>query len=337
MQRHTIALLVSLAILGVHPARAQQASERTTARALFDEGMRLYKEKNYQDACPKFEESLKLVDGLGTRGKLAECYEKVGRIASAWSMYREVAELAHKSGERRREKVASERAQRLEKDLSYLTINVSQGEHAATSLVRNGVEVGAAAFGTAVAVDPGSHEITATADGHESYTTTVEVPLKERVSLDIPALEPLPEPEPEPAMAATTGATASVATAAAAPTESGSSWRTPTGISLVAGGGVALATGLFFGVLAKSKWDQAFDDGHCDRDTNACTVRGVELTDSAKSRATLSTILVSSGLVLAGAGAAIWFWPRSDNERPAVSLSPSLASDELGVAVSGRF
>lgn len=45
--------------------------------------MRLFAEAQYGEACEQFEASLALVPGMGTRGKLAECYEKVGRTAIA--------------------------------------------------------------------------------------------------------------------------------------------------------------------------------------------------------------------------------------------------------------
>ena len=323
-----LSLCLVLAHLAVAvPAHGQEAADRNTARTLFDEGLRLYRAGNYQEACPKFEASVKLVDALGARGKLAECYEKLNRVASAWAMYKEVAELAKKAGEARREQVATERANRLEPNLSFLTITVAPGPHGATRLTRNGVPIQSAAFGSSIAVDAGAHEIVATADDHEPWRTSIEVAAKGRENVEVPVLKARPAP-PKPAVAP-------ALVAAPGKDQERAGWRTPTAIGLVAGGGATLATGLVFGALAKSKWDSAFDDGLCDRDTKECNAEGVDETDSAKSQATVSTVLVVGGLALAGAGVALWLWPE-DGDR-AVSVSPMVGTSDLGFALSGRF
>src|SRR4051794_15794728 len=61
------------------------------AEVLFSDGKRLVQERNFAAACPKFEESQKLDPGLGTLYRLADCYEHVGRTASAWAAFLEVA------------------------------------------------------------------------------------------------------------------------------------------------------------------------------------------------------------------------------------------------------
>ena len=95
--------------------------------------------------------------GLGTRGKLAECYEKLGRFASAWQQYREVAQLATRQGDPAREQVAAERARSLEPKLSYLTISMAQANDAPGLVIkRGGTELERAKFGSAEPVDSGA-------------------------------------------------------------------------------------------------------------------------------------------------------------------------------------
>ena len=158
--RPTAALLVAavLFLLAAAPAAAQDAANRAAAETLFDEGVRLLKKKQFREACPKFEESLKLVDGLGTRGKLAECYEKSERLASAWGMYREVASLAARRGEYDRQREAEKRAAALEPKLSYLTI-VMAAPPAELSITVNGREIGSGALGTPIPVDAGTQTL----------------------------------------------------------------------------------------------------------------------------------------------------------------------------------
>ena len=129
-------------IATVTPARAQDAQTQAMGRALFNEGVALFNKGDYEAACPKFEASLKHYPGLGTRGKLAECYEKQGHFASAWAVYREVAQLATRSGDPTREQIANERAKALEPKLSYVTVAVSAANDIPGLVVkRNGREV----------------------------------------------------------------------------------------------------------------------------------------------------------------------------------------------------
>src|ERR1051325_9814246 len=89
-------IAVSLLVCGV--AAAQPSDSTALAEQLFNEGRALAKANNWTAACPKFEQSLRYDPALGTRLNLATCYEKTGRLASAWSLYRESAGFAAKEG-----------------------------------------------------------------------------------------------------------------------------------------------------------------------------------------------------------------------------------------------
>ena len=116
MKRLVSALALCVVLPALAPAaRAASPQDKAAAQALFDEGMKQFKAGNFKEACPKFEASLARFEGLGTRGKLAECYEKVGKVASAWAAYREVAVYAKRAGDKRREQVAEDRAKQLER------------------------------------------------------------------------------------------------------------------------------------------------------------------------------------------------------------------------------
>ena len=102
MPRTLAAALTLLVTLSPVVAAAQSSSgDKAAADALFDEGKRLLAAGDTAQACAKFETSMKLFDQLGTRLNLADCYEKVGRTASAWAEFREAASLATKRGNRR--------------------------------------------------------------------------------------------------------------------------------------------------------------------------------------------------------------------------------------------
>ncbi len=66
------------------PAFAQQSAEKAaSAQALYDEGLRLMGVGEFAAACPKFAASQKLDPAMGTKFRLADCYEKIGKTASA--------------------------------------------------------------------------------------------------------------------------------------------------------------------------------------------------------------------------------------------------------------
>src|SRR6188768_818628 len=138
-------------------AQSGGASNRAAAEALFSQGRSLAASGKYAEACPKFEASQQLDPGLGTLLNLADCYEKVGKTASAWAEYREAIPLARAAGSKVREDLATERAAALESRLSMLTIVAMGGVEEATGLEirRDGVAVQTAELGSAIPLDPG--------------------------------------------------------------------------------------------------------------------------------------------------------------------------------------
>ncbi|MEJ7735736.1 MAG: hypothetical protein WKG00_41925, partial [Polyangiaceae bacterium] len=61
---------------------AARADDRASAQALFDAGKLLVADGKYAEACPKFEASFTLDRTLGTLLNLADCHEKVGKVAT---------------------------------------------------------------------------------------------------------------------------------------------------------------------------------------------------------------------------------------------------------------
>src|SRR5688500_4668076 len=90
------ALVAVAAIAAPAPVAADPKAE---AQVLFDQGIVLFKEGKYVQACGALEASVEKSPGLGARGKLAECYEKIDKLAKAWALYREVAGAAKREGD----------------------------------------------------------------------------------------------------------------------------------------------------------------------------------------------------------------------------------------------
>src|SRR5437879_1284473 len=145
----TGAVLFAAMIAHGAPARAQSASDKAAAETLFDQGKKLLAEGKTAEACPKFAESNRLDSGIGTMLYLADCYEKSGQTASAWAQFREAAAMAARQSDPR-EKIARERAARLEPKLSKLSVSVGSGDVSGLEIKRDGEALGKALWGIEV-------------------------------------------------------------------------------------------------------------------------------------------------------------------------------------------
>src|SRR5687767_6169905 len=116
--------IFSFGVLASNPAHAQ--TDSAAARALFSEGRELMEKDRFEEACPKLEESLRLDHGMGTQFNLAHCWDKLGRTASAWALFLDVAAAARASNQPQRETAARERAKALEPKLTRMRIEVTQ-------------------------------------------------------------------------------------------------------------------------------------------------------------------------------------------------------------------
>ena len=321
------------------PAAAQDAQAQ--GRALFNEGVALFNKGDFEAACTKLEASLKQFPGLGTRGKLGECYEKLGRYASAWQVYREVAQLAMRSGDPTREQVAAERAKSLEPKLSYVTVVVPPGRDIAGLVVkRGGHEVEQAKLGSAEPVDAGAIAMEVSAPNRKTFTTQLTVAQGKAVKFDLPILVPVESSSP-PVVIAPTPAPTPTPTPVS-PEEpprvqnDPPSWQKPLGLVMVGAGVVGVGVGAIFGLSAHSTYDGAFDGGGCDRATKACDAPGQSAVDDAKSKATLSTILFGAGGALVVAGTVVFLTAPSSKAR-ALHIAPTTYAGGGGFTIGGAL
>lgn len=336
---HRLWSLRAIALAGLvcaRPALAQAPAsspeDRAMAQTLFDQATTLMKSGKNDEACPKLEASLQRFDGIGTRGKLAQCYELVGRVASAWAMYREVVALATKAGDAQRAKIAQAAAEKLAPRVPYLTIHASAGLDGLV-VTHNGRELSSGAFGTPIAVDPGQQRLEARAPLHQPWQGEVTLAEAERQTVEVPALVALPQraeaPEPGPVPRAPVVEEEAPA---------GTPWRTLAVVSAGAGV-VGLAVGGYFGLRATSKWNDAFDNGHCESQTNSCDARGQELTDQSRSAAVASNVAVGVGGALVATGVALWFLAPTERPTPGakVQVVPVAELRRGGVWLQGSF
>src|SRR3954447_2648044 len=113
-------LAIAAAMAGSAPAHADPHSE---AVVLFDQGIKDMRAGKLDKACPELQASLDRVKDSGTKGALARCHGLAGRIASAWLLWRELADTAPTT-ELRAD--AAAQAARLEPRLAKYTVRIAR-------------------------------------------------------------------------------------------------------------------------------------------------------------------------------------------------------------------
>jgi hypothetical protein len=193
------AALAAALLLPAQRARADvSAADKAAAEALFEHAKLLVKDGRYGEACPKFQESLRIDPGIGVMLYLADCFEKNGQTASAWAQFLEAAAAAKAAAQPEREKKARDRAASLEPRLNRLSITLAPGaDTAGLEVKRDGSPMKKALLGTPVPLDPGEHLIEVTALAKKPWSTKVKIdPAVMASTLSIPVLEDLPAPPP---------------------------------------------------------------------------------------------------------------------------------------------
>ncbi|GAB4514697.1 MAG: hypothetical protein Tsb0020_33230 [Haliangiales bacterium] len=331
--------------VGPTDIRAQDAATKAVAEQLFREGRALITQGDFEQAAEKLEASLELDSASGTQGSLAWCYEKLGKLASAWFMYTEAAILADRDGNRTRAATARKLANALGPRLPRLQISLVELVPE-VRVTLDGTELTTAVLGTAMYVDPGEHVITVDAPGYQPFSTMVTVAEAKLREVKIPTLEPIPEPKPVPPpkpipAPMPPGSTKEVPPPLRPSPPPADVGRTRRWAGLLTGGAGALvaSAGLVVGATAFSAWDDPFVRGDCDRVTLVCSPEGQAATDKARDRTLLANILVGVGAVAIGAGAVLYLTApdTSPNAAQAARITPTLGPDGVGVAISGRF
>jgi hypothetical protein len=329
--------LVGVGLSLVSPAVHAQSANEAAATALFDEGRKLMGEHRWAEACPKLAESQRLAPSGGTLLNLADCYEHAGQTASAWASWKDAAARANAAGKADVERRALARATALEPSLAKLTIAVNAGSEVdGLEVKRDGVDVGHAEFGTSIPVDPGVHVVVATAPRKKPFSAKVDVSAKQTDARVMVTLEDEPQvvaPLPPAPASAVAPLPNTPPPAFPIPEETGGSAQRTIGIVVGVAGLAGLGVGGGFGLLAKSKNDQALQN--C-RTATLCNSTGLSLTDDAKSAATVSTVAFIAGGALVAGGFVLWLTaPRSS--RTGMRVSPFVGASTGGISVDGAF
>jgi len=310
-------------MLAAFTVSAQSAGGKAAAEAMFEQGKQLMQTGDFTQACTKFEASQKLDQGVGTLLYLADCYEKLGRTASAWATFKEAASVAGAQGQEARQKLAVQRARALEPGLAKLTIEVAPGNESILGFeVRSdNVAIPQAQYATPFPIDPGTHHVEASAPGKRTHTETINV-TRGVSHVTLPLLTDwIPSGTPPvaggPASSAPLGSSSSgaapvlVASPAmpAQPTndfgsDQGKTQRT---LSYIAGGlgVVGIGLGAYFGIAALHNNSSSKDN--CQPDPNTCTDLGYNQRQDALRDARISTASFVAGGALLTTAAVLYF------------------------------
>jgi tetratricopeptide (TPR) repeat protein len=325
--RHRFATLALVAMTLFVAPRAKAQSTKIAAEALFEEGRRLMAEEKFADACPKFADSHGLDPSSGTLLNLANCYEKMGKLATAWATYREAASLAAASGRTELVTVGQKHAESLAPRLSRLSIVVPNAVDD-MRIQRDGVLVTAAERGVPIPVDAGLHRIEVTAPNKKPWVGTVNVAeVAESVSLTVPALEDAPPP-PRPA-----AGPPPVAALDAAPSTQGWGAQRTIGAVVVGAGVVGLGLSAGFAIAATSKYNESL--AFCPQSKNVCEDQGVQRRDDARAAGNVATVAFTLGAIAVATGATLFILAPTRTKRTALEVQAAPTAG--GAMVHGRW
>lgn len=295
---------------------ASTATPKEDPDALFDEGNKLMDAGRNAEACPLFERSLALDPSLGTRLNLAICWEKVGRLGSAYRMLRDVATVAHDTGKTKREETAVEHLTAIRKRASFATITLADEPSAGVVVRIDGRDVTSTDYAF-VPLDPGEHQVEAIAARKKPFQSVVVVTASEgeRHEVDVPKLEAEVVVERKVETVVNTKRT----------------------ISYIAGGlGLAgLVTAVVTGVMVGQAESTA--DEHCTRavpgsDKLGCDAEGSSAVKRGETLLPINAVAIGVAVVGVGVGSYLFF-TSTPRTTPAVSASVGPS----GVSLVGRF
>jgi hypothetical protein len=297
--------IVAVVLSASAPARARDA---VAAEALFDEGRAAAAQGDYVRACDKFAESQRLDPAAGTVLNLADCSERLGRVATAWQLYREAAEiLATKDATRAA--FARKRAVALEPRLSQLVVVLEPGAPGA-HVTRDGVELGEGSLGAALPLDPGDHEVVVRLAGRADARFRVRVDEGATKTVRV-AVGPAVEAAP----AGTLGAPRVV------------------GIALLGLSAGAIAAGAVTGAMTLHR--KSLVDEHCH--AGLCDPSGVDAAAEGRTLSTVSTATFVGGAVGLALGAYLTITGPRWAGAPAVSVRPGVGPGVAAIGLGGSF
>jgi hypothetical protein len=337
--RSTITALLAGGSLLVMTSRGLAGTgDAAAATMLYQDARSLAAGGNHALACPKLEESLRLAPSMTTQYWLADCYEHVGRTASAWAGFGEAASSAKIGRQDERAKMARERAASLEPRLTRLTIRVVAPDVVGLEITRNGALVGKAQWETAIPVDPGSYLVRAAAPSQLPFETRLEVKgAGEVFTVVVPRLTDAAETAAATVAGSTETPLAKVAEPVRTPAVAPRTTRLRTSnplqlVGLVSAGAGVIGMGVagLVGWSARARYQDAL--GHCPG--GRCDAEATRLSTEAHALGNTGTWIFCVGAAVTVGGLVTWLVaPNGRPGAPSVDVGLGLGT----LVVAGTF
>jgi hypothetical protein len=304
-RRSTLALALLSGLLAPAAAHAAKKGSGTSGSAVV-QARRLMAEGNYEEACPKLAQAQLQSPAPTTALALATCYEKQGKLATAWATFNAAALGAEASEKKKVAEEAHRAAAELEPKLSHVTIKPPP-DTSGTEVRVDNEPVSDSDLGVAVARDGGGHDIEVSAPGKKTWNKHIDLETGgQNIEVDVPRLA---DDRPGAGAGGVTAAGSDGSNAAPADSNSEPSsgqGQRIAGIAIAGVGIVALGVGAFAGLHASSTYNDARaacgSSSPCPPDSNGSTLR-----DSASTWASVSTVSFAAGGVALVGGALVLF------------------------------
>ena len=310
-----VGLLALGALSGI--ARADEPPAQQAER-LFNEGNALANSGDFASACPRYEESNRLDRAIGTEFNLADCYQNVGKTATALALFRAVEETAKTAGKVERQNTAHQRAEALEKLVPRVRVTIPL-DVPGLEVSFDDKPIGHDDLGRPLPFDPGAHTVSAKALARLAWRQSVPLVAGQTVVVEVPELAVDP----------------SVVTPVLV--RRGGTQRT---VALITGGvGLAgLAVGTAFGILAIGEHNTAFSA--CPAPSTGCTQAsgGVGDWQNAVTAGNVSTAgFIVGGVVLAAGVTLFLTAPKGTSREAGVALRPEVGPGAGSLTLRGTW
>ena len=325
-----------------NPERPPSSGQQ--ALSSLNQGKKLMAAGQYAQACTKIAESQSLAPEPTTLLQLALCHEKEGKIATAQNEFTTVI-MQSTTPNSPTAKTAKQHADALLPKLPRLTIKVPAGsESRGLQVTLDGLPVASSSWGIANPIDPGPHQIAATAKGTPPWSTTVNVtaPGEEKV-VEVPGarvVDQLPPSESTPENTAKLenpfeGDAPAPPKEQAEPPQAS---RPALGYVIFGVGVVGTGVGTYYGLRAISLRKDS--DAQC---ASGCNAQGVDLNNQAKTAAWISNFGIGFGLVGLAVGGYMLLKspdapaPREDKTETSLRIVPELSPTKAALSIGGTW
>ena len=317
LRRFAVWVLVSSA-WPIASVAAQQPE--TAAEALFRAGREASQRGDDRVACGRYRESYRLEPALGTLLNIALCELALGELSEAWRHLQTVAHAL--PADDARVAIADQKLAELDRRLPRLTIALANDAPPELAVWIGSLRLGAASFGIALPMDPGSYTIEVRAQDRAArqYAVTLAEGEQRMLEVDVgPALGDPGSPAPD-AHGEVSVAPAPIAVAAASslarplkPVDtraSSSGGRRGLADVLLVTGAVAVLTSVVCGAFVLDRL--ATVHSHCDS-TGRCDAAGLAAGRSGDHFYIAGLTSLGVAVASSGAGALLlWSEPRSE-------------------------